>query len=271
MKNNAFSADMNNALKSRGLVIGTVGMAAAGFLSVFEQILPVFQGRFAETGLDKGFVMRLMFTAVSSDLVLLVFPILCTLPFTSAFLDDYKSHFIRKYLPRAGKKNYVEAKVFATALSGGLTLFIGVILMFLVFAILFLPMETAAETAEVFGTEMQMIENSITAQRNLEKFMMQAFVFFLNGCFWSLVGGILAAVTMSKYMAYASPFILYYVLVIFSKRYFKILYVLNPQEWINPVSEWVGGTKGAVLFIVELIIAAGFLYSHIIERKLRDV
>ncbi|MDO4273551.1 MAG: hypothetical protein Q4D16_07775 [Eubacteriales bacterium] len=271
MKNNAFSADMDCALKSRGFVAGTVGMAAAAFFSVFQQILPVFQGQYAETGLDKGFVMRLVFTALSSDLVLLVLPILCTLPFASAFLDDYKSHFIRKYLPRAGKKNYVKAKVFTTALSGGLTLFIGAILVFLVFAILFFPMETTTEASEAFRLDTQLTENELTAQKNFVKFMMQAFVFFLNGCFWSLVGGILAAVTMSRYMAYASPFILYYVLVIFSKRYFDKLYVLNPQEWINPVSDWVGGIKGVVLFIVELIITVGFLYSYFIERKLQDV
>ena len=109
-----------------------------------------------------------------------------------------------------------------TALSGGLTLFIGVILMFLVFAILFLPMETAAETAEVFGTEMQMIENSITAQKKFGKVYDAGICVLSKWMLLVISWGILAAVTMSKYMAYASPFILYYVLVIFSKRYFKI-------------------------------------------------
>ena len=272
---NTFLADINRALRSWGFIVGIIGMVAAAFLGGFEQMLPVFQGQFTKTGLDEGYVVQLVFTALSSDVVLLVLPILCALPFTAAFLDDYKSRFIRTYLPRAGKKNYVNAKVAATAISGGLTLFIGVILVFCLFALLFLPMETPAEAPEMSGYEMQMAETDeavdITAQQNFVELMSRAFVFFLCGCFWSLTGAWLATLTMSKYMAYASPFILYYVLVILSERYFKNLYVLNPQEWVNPVSDWVGGTWGVALFVTELIIAAGFLYGCIIERKLQDV
>ncbi|MFP3153722.1 hypothetical protein LQZ18_04695 [Lachnospiraceae bacterium ZAX-1] len=275
MKANAHLADINRALKSWGFIVGVVGMAVVAFFGSFEQMLPVFQGQFAETGLNEGFVVQLVFTALSSDVVLLVLPILCAIPFTSAFIDDYKSRFIRKYLPRVGKRNYVNAKVITTALSGGLTLFAGVILVLFIFAILFLPMEAPAKIPETTGYEMQMMEiakvDGIVAQQNFAEFMTRAFVFFLCGCFWSLVGGLLATLTMSRYMAYASPFILYYMFVILSERYFKDMYVLNPQEWVNPVSDWVGGTWGVALFVTELIIAAGFLYGCIIERKLQDV
>ena len=278
MKINAFLADINRALKSWGFAVGVTGMAAAAFFGVFEQILPVFQGEFAKTGLEEGFVMQLVFTALSSDMVLLALPLLCAIPFTSGFLDDYKSRFIRKYLPRAGKKNYVNAKVVTTALAGGLTLFAGVILVFFIFVVLFLPMEVPTEIPEEAVAEesaeasMEIAEaDDITVQQNFVELMIRAFVFFLCGCFWSLIGASLATLTMSKYMAYASPFILYYVLVILSKRYFKDMYVMNPQEWVNPVSDWVGGTWGVVLLVTELIIAAGFLYGCIIERKLQDV
>jgi len=272
---NAFLADIKRALKSWGFVVGVIGMVAAATFGGFEQMLPIFQGQFTKTGLSEGFTVQLVFTALSSDVVLLVLPILCALPFTSAFLDDYKSHFIRKYLPRAGKKDYVSAKVLTTAISGGLTLFIGVILVFFIFAILFLPLEVPAEAPEMSEYEMRMAETDevvdITMQQNFVEFMARAFVFFLCGCFWSLIGALLATLTMSKYMAYASPFILYYMLVILSERYFKDLYVLNPQEWVNPVSDWVGGTWGVALLVTELIITASFLYSCIIERKLQDV
>lgn len=169
----------------------------------------------------------------------------------------------------------MSAKVITTALSGGLTLFAGTILAFFLFAVLFLPLEVPAQETEPSKTELQMAEfaevDRIAAQRNFAELMIRAFLFFLSGCFWSLAGGILAALTMSRYMAYASPFILYYVLVILSERYFYGIYVLNPQEWINPVSDWVGGAWGAALFVTELTIAAGFLYGCMIERKLQDV
>lgn len=270
----SFLADINRALKSWGFVIATIGMVLAAFLGTFEQILSIYQGEFSKTGLPEGFTIELVFIALSSDIVLLVIPILCAIPFTSAFLDDYKSRFIRNYLPRAKQKQYVNAKVVTTAIAGGLTLFSGVILTFFIFTLLFGAMEVSQEEPQISEYEMQVVEVEevdITAQLNFTQLMTHSFTFFLSGCFWSLIGGLLATLTMSKYMAYASPFIFYYVLVILSKRYFKEIYMLNPREWINPTSDWVGGTWGSILFVVELIIVAGFLYRAIIERKLQDV
>ena len=251
-------------------------MAVAAFFGVFDQMLPVFQGDFAETGLYEGFTIQLTFAALSSDVVLLILPILAAIPFTSAFLDDYKSRFIREYLPRIGKKRYVNAKVLTTAFAGGITLFVGVILVLAVFAILFLPMEAPADMQEQTGyaaaaADSMTQELDITAQLNFTELMTRSFVFFLCGCLWSLVGGLLAAITQSKYMAYASPFVFYYVLVILSERYFKEAYVINPQEWVNPMGDWVGGTWGVALFVGELIVIAGLVYAYVIGRRLRDV
>lgn len=271
---NALKTDLNRALASWGFIVGIIGMAVAAFFGAFDQMLPVFQGDFAETGLNEGYTVQLVFSALSSDVVLLVLPILCAIPFTSAFLDDYKSRFIREYLPRAGKKRYTRAKVVTTALSGGLTLFLGVMLVLVVFAVMFLPMEVPAEAPELTGYEAQMAgmaaQEDVTAQLNFAELMTRAFVFFLCGCLWSLVGGLLATVTASKYMAYASPFIIYFVLVILAQRYLKDMYVVNPQEWLNPVGDWVGGTWGVALFVGELIIITGCMYAFVIGRRLKD-
>ena len=40
--------------------------------------------------------------------------------------------------------------------------------------------------------------------------METALMFFASGAFWSLTGMTFAALTDSKYMAYASPFVLFY-------------------------------------------------------------
>jgi hypothetical protein len=268
---------MNRALTSWGLIVGVTGMAVASFFGVFDQMLPVFRGAYAGTGLHEGFTIALVFSALSSDVVLMVLPILCAIPFTSAFLDDYKSRYIRAYLPRTGKKRYAGAKVIATAVSGGLTLFLGVAAVLIVFSVLFLPMEVPAEVPALTEYERQMqlmmedaAQTDIASQQNFAQLMATAFVFFLCGCLWSLVGGLLATLTQSRYMAYASPFILYYVLVILSERYLKDIYVLNPREWLNPAADWVGGIWGAALFVGELIVVAGFGYSYVIGKKLEE-
>lgn len=270
--------DLKRALTSWGFIAGVCGLSVAAFFGVFDQMLPVFQGTMTE-GLQQGFTMQLFFSALQSDVVLLVLPILCALPFTPAFLDDYKSRYLRGYLPRSGKTPYVQAKVVATALSGGLALFLGVLLTLLVFSVLFLPMEVPPEKPELSEYEQQMQEWQGTATEEDDTGAQQSFiniiekstVFFLSGCLWSLVGGLLASITTSKYMAYASPFILYYVLVILSQRYFKDLYVINPQEWLNPSEVWLGGVWGAALMVGLFMVVLGFAYAAVIRKKIEEL
>lgn len=258
MNKNAFQMDRRRALTSRGFAASAAGLAAAGFFGVFEQMLPVFMGEYAGTGLERGFTMQLLLTAFSSDLVMLALPVLCSLPFAAAFLEDYKSRFLRQYLPRAGKRDYINARTAVTALAGGLSLLAGMAVTAGLFFLLFLPQETVAAESGML---------SFYAAACLGK----GILFFLSGCFWSLVGGILAAVTMNRYMAYASPFIFYYMLVILSERYFRNIYVLNPKEWINPGDDWLGGFWGAAVLTAELTCAAAFCYQIVMERRLRDV
>ena len=110
----------------------------------------------------------------------------------------------------------------------------------------------------------------VVAQLTFTDLMGRAFLFFLSGAFWSLVGGLFATLTMSKYMAYASPFIFYYVLVILSQRYFTDAYVLNPQEWLNPSELWNAGIWGAALLVGELVILVGLCYGFLMQRRIRD-
>jgi hypothetical protein len=133
-----------------------------------------------------------VFSALSSDVVLIVLPILSALAFTTAFVDDFNSRYIREYLPRAGKAGYTKAKVLATALSGGLTLFLGIMLILAVFAIIFLPLEVPPDIPELseYERQMQMMigesqETDVTSQLNFAQLMSTAFEYFQNACLWS--------------------------------------------------------------------------------------
>lgn len=54
---------------------------------------------------------------------------------------------------------------------------------------------------------------------------------FLNGAFWALIGGTSAVITKNRYMSYAVPFILYYVLTVFQERYYQKAFFLSPRYW----------------------------------------
>ena len=255
MRTHAISSDIKRALTGRGFLIGVIGMVLVIGLSSMESIIEAAR---STEPLQNGYHAQLILTALSTDWVTLGIPILCSLPFTAAFVDDVKSGYIKPYLHRAGLKQYIRGKLTACGLSGGLVLLTGILLAYGLSALVFTPAELALTKEEV-------------AQPYLAKVLLASFTLFLSGALWSLVGFTFAALTMSKYMAYASPFIIYYVLIILHERYFEKLYVLYPKEWLSPSDFWVMGSFGVMLLLAELIAVVALAFAYAAKRRLAHV
>ena len=255
MKKYTIRSDIKRALGSKGFLIGVAGIVLVVVLASLQRIIEVTRSTIP---LQNGFHAELITTALSSDWVTLALPILCTLPFTAAFVDDVKSGFIKEYLHRSGVKQYIEGKLIACGLSGGLVLFFGILIAYGLSSLVFTPMELA-------------LKEGATAQPYFAQLLLSAAVLFLSGAFWSLVGFTFAAMTMSKYMAYASPFILYYVLIILHERYFTSLYVFYPKEWLFPSDAWVLGSLGVIMLLAELTAAVCLAFVITAKRRLGNV
>lgn len=255
MKKYTISSDIRRAFTGKGFFIGVTGMVLVIALSSMESI---FNAARSTTPLQNGYHAQLVLDALSSDWVTLALPILCALPFTATFVDDVKCGFIKQYLHRSGIKPYIKAKLIACGLSGGLTLFSGIVIAYGLSALIFTPMELALEEGEI-------------AQPYFAQVLMIAATLFLSGAFWSLVGFTFAALTMSRYMAYASPFILYYVLIILNERYFRDLFVLYPKEWLFPSDVWVLGNLGVILLLAELMAIVSLAFTITAKRRLSNV
>ena len=87
----------------------------------------------------------------------------------------------------------------------------------------------------------------------------------MNGALWSLVGSAAAVLTKNSYLAYASPFILYYVMTMFQERYYENLYFLSPKQWAFPSYY---GTAFCVFVLLFLDLALSGLLIKSIERRL---
>lgn len=240
---------------SKGMYIGIVAAAVILLLSSVQDVLLAFR---SEELLQNGFHHTFLMNTLTSDAMTLALPIIAALPFTSSFIDDIKSGFVKEYLPRTTKSGYLLGKIFGSLVSGGLSVSLGVLLGYLVAALVFSPMEAA-------------LEPGAAARPYFEELMGKALLFFCSGAFWSLVGLTLATLTNSRYMAYASPFVLYYVLIILYERYFDTLYVLYPKEWTNPSAFWMWGNAGVVLLLLELSIISGLLFFHAAKRRLEQI
>ena len=86
-----------------------------------------------------------------------------------------------------------------------------------------------------------------------------------------LLGMTFAALTDSKYMAYASPFVLFYLLIILYERYFDKLFVLYPREWLNPSPRWVFGKIGVAVLLTEFSVLMALAFAYAAKRRLERI
>ena len=103
---------------------------------------------------------------------------------------------------------------------------------------------------------------------NFSVLMGNLLLFFFSGAFWSVTGMTFAALTGSKHMAYASPFVLYYTLIILYERYFNKLYVLYPREWLHPSGAWMYGNTGVIILLTELTIISALGFASCARKRI---
>lgn len=198
---------------------------------------------------------QILIGSLRSDVCLLALPILCTLPYTAEFLNEFSSGYIKSYILKCDKSTYIRGKVLAPPISGGLALVFGVLILYFFLSLIYSPLEMASDTAlsplpEVLGLLLML---------------------FMSGALWASLGSLLANISRSKYMAYAAPFVIFYVLVILAERYFIDIYLLNPKEWIKVGEYWPNGKLSAFLLTLMITVIICMINDAIIEKRLDEL
>lgn len=205
---NSFETDMKRAVCSKGFVTG---------LALELAIL-----------LQAGF---------DSDLFRMSVPVIAALPYSTAWLMDYQSGYIKSYLPRTSTAAYILGKFFSCGISGGLAQTLGCLIFMLI-----------KEDAEI----------------NL-------MLIFTSGMFWAVAAAVLAAWSNSRYIAYGGGFVLYYMLVILYHRYFEHMYCLYPYEWLAPSHTWILGEQGVMLMLSGMMLVLSCIFYEIVRRRMERV
>ena len=190
-------ADVKRALLSGSFLLAALGMALCLCIGAFQSLWRLFQMELPRVLL--GYHEDLFLQCLGGELVLFAVPILSAVPYTAAFVEDVKSGYLKPYLTRTTVSRYIWGKSLGAALSGGLALAVGMCLSLFVFWLLCAPVEVYGEWA---------------VPSRLPEIGLRLVLFFLSGALWATVGLLFSGLTQNVYLAYASPFILYYVLII---------------------------------------------------------
>lgn len=231
--------------------LDTFSMAMLVFLSSMDTLLKLFPVTSLQPNdYHTSFVLK----ALRSDTMVPFIPVLAVLPFTASYIDDVKSKFARFYLIRTDYTTYLISHILVCFLSGGLVIAAGTLLAWGASALLFLPMERVAEPPS---------EATVLLLKTCG-------LLFLNGGLWAVMGMTMSTIMESKYIAYASPFIVYYLLVILYERYFPDAWLFYPKNWLNP-EIWPYGIESAVLFLLELTFLCGLVFYIRGKKRLEQL
>ena len=152
--------------------------------------------------------------------------------------------FLKLYLARISRSEYIRRKTIQIYVSGLLTFFAaGVILLICCFLFLY-PLEVKGDFP---------IESFLDAGAMLLRIC-------LVGGMLAEISGIFAVLFQNYYMAYGLPFVCYYLLIILKERYLPKLYCLYPVEWIQAEQFW--GSDGTGLWIFLAVVSAAVMSLH---------
>lgn len=256
--NYAASSCLHQAFTGISFFLAFGGMLLVLTVGGFFDVWSAFQ-EYKKGLLDYGIHFTILQTALKSDAVRFFLPIFSTFPFAASFLEDVESGFIKNYLPRTGRRHYITGKILATGISGGMVSVAGIGIYYIVLQLILLPMEKKA-AVEMIG---------MTYGNDVYR---GCVLFFCVGMLFSLLGMLFSVLTSSKYMAYASPFVLEYTLIILHERYLKELYMINPKEWLAPTEgQWFLGQLGVMIFILMLIFLIVMILLLVMMGRIEEL
>ena len=230
------------------------GFLAATFLA-FAAILSGTAWPTGEGGIAAGNFLLLAKQSFCCRAVSFLLPLTAVLPWSDSFLAEEKGGFLKACLPRQDRRSYTENKILAVALGGFLVwIAAGILIMFLYFVVFF-PMEQTGRLS------LSMVWEPFSVLLRCG----------LVGAVLASIGGSVAALFHSAYLAFGFPFAGYYFCLILQERYFPEALWLYPPQWISGSADWGSGQEGLWMFLLLFLAVAAGLHGGILYEKVEEL
>ncbi len=231
-------SDLKRGIISKRFLIAFFIIILAVIFAAWQSLFLLREQRIQ--GLPPGYFLNFINQALKSEGIIFVLPMLSTIPYAGQFMEEFRTSFCNFILIRSKKSQYILAKIIVNGLCGWLCVCAGVIFVIVVGGLCYWPREQKGDINwNIFVNETTLLIIKLS-------FM---------GMLWASLGTFLGLINKSIYMVYGGPFLVNYVLVILSTRYFTNAYLLNPREWVQQLHIWHEGyiLMGVFLFTVSLI------------------
>lgn len=248
--------DAKRAFSAKWFYLSIIFMILFSALSRLDTITEVIRsGDLLESGWTTTFITE----TLTGEAMLFCLPVLCTLPFAAAFIDEYKSGITRFAITRVSRKVWLRSKAVTAALSGGCLLLSGALAVSLAAAVIFSPAEASAQIAS------EMESGALTTILPL---MIRYFCF---GSLGAVTGMYISTAVNNRFMAWLSPFMAEYLLIILCERYVDDIAILYPAQWLSPSDAWPFHGYGPCLWMALLTLFVSAAFIKTAERRLDNV
>lgn len=238
---------MKELLKEKNLWTASfLCLAAMAFSFPFDEI---------EIPLGTGSFLNFFGKVLDNKTVLFLIPIVSVLPVGGIYVRESASGFLKLYLTRINRMDYIKKKTIQIYAGGFLTLFLAgsVAFMFCFFGLY--PLE---------------LKGSVTWEMVWESLSLLLRISLIGGIVAEL-SGIFGAVFQNYYMAYGLPFVSFYMLIILKERYFSEMYALYPTEWVKCQQDWGADHVGIWLFFGVFTTAVMLLHGLVLYGRVQEI
>lgn len=238
---------MKEVLREKGFWLAVLAAflgIAAGLLAA-EIKLPLAPGSFLV------FFQKALFGKV----LLFLIPIAAVLPMGAVFVRESSGGFLKLYITRISRMEYIRRKLVQIYGSGFCIFFFAGLFLLAASFLGFYPLEQTGEISP------EMAWDAVLPLLRIS----------MSGGIWAGISGIFAAAFRNYYMAYGLPFVCYYLLIIVKERYLPKMYALYLPEWIQCTKDWGSGKGGIWVFLVLLSAAVLLLNSLLLQYRLQEV
>lgn len=243
--------DRNRALSARWIYISVFVTPLFLMISRMDAIAGILR---AEEAPAAGWTKQFILDTLQGNAMLFFLPVICALPYASSFVDEVKSGVTKFVLTRVKCSSYLSSKAAAAALSGGTVVLLGTLAFLWVALVMFLPLEE--------GNWMQELTAAVPEYGRL------LCRFFCLGALGAETGLWFSTLLYNRYMAWLSPFMAEYLLIIFCERYFPACKILYPMQWLKPEAAWPWAGWSVVCWLALLCGAAAAGFFKAAKRRL---
>lgn len=230
------------------------GFWAAAFLCFLGMVLG-FQFYEIQYPLSQGSFLKFYQTALDSQVLLFLIPIAASLSSGAAYVRESSCGFLKFYIVRISRMEYVKRKTLQIYAGGFLPVFISGISALLLCFLFIYPLE---------------LQGAISWETVWKNILLLLRLSIIGGIIAEFAG-IFGVVFRNYYMAYGLPFVSYYLLIILKDRYLPKMYAMYPKEWVVCQENWGTDGMGIWIFLLAFSLAALLCHSLLLNHRIKEI